>query len=170
VKNEKCFDKEFVRKGDGVDFVGQDWCRMEKMSDEDVALVREIAGFVKGCGKERLEAFVRWLIRDFRDGEEICMELLAFDLNERWERQEEERLRGELERMVDGEVEISKLGEFVGKLKESVMRSYIYEGGKKFWLVELEKRRKEREQLGEIVRESNKRVENQLRNWRESEV
>ena len=71
------------------------------MSDEDAALVREITGFVKRCEKERLEAFVRWLIRDFRDGEEVVMELLAFDLNERWERQEEERLRGELEKMIN---------------------------------------------------------------------
>lgn len=50
------------------------------------------------------------------------------------------------------------------------MRSYVYEGGRKYWLAELEKRRKGRERLGEIVRESNKRVENQLRNWRENEV
>lgn len=170
VKNEKCFDGEFVRKGDGVDFVKQKWCRMGKMSDEDAALVGEIVEFVKGCGRERLEAFVRWLIRDFRNGEEICMELLAFDLNERWERQEEERLRGELEKMVDGEAEICKLGEFVGRLKESVMRSYVYEGGRKYWLMELEKRREKRDRLEEIVRESNKRVENQLRNWRVNEV
>lgn len=140
------------------------------MSDEDAALVREIAGFVKGCGKERLEAFVRWLIRDFREGEEVIMELLAFDLNERWERQEEERLQGELVKMVDGKVEICNLGELATKLKESVLRSYVYEGGRKYWLAELKRRRKERDRLEEIVRESNKRVENQLRNWRESEV
>ena len=159
-----------MREEDGVKYLRHDCWRMERMSDEDAALVREIAGFVKGCGKERLEAFVRWLVRDFREGEEVVMELLAFDLNERWERQEEERMRGELEKMVDGEVGICKLGELVGKLKESVMRSYIYEGGRKYWLAELEKRRKERDRLKEIVRESNKRVENQLRNGRESEV
>lgn len=99
-----------MREEDGVTYLRHDCWRMERMSDEDAALVREIVGFVKGCGKERLEVFVRWLVRDFREGEEICMELLAFDLNERWERQEEERLRGELEKMVDGEVEICKLG------------------------------------------------------------
>lgn len=162
VKNEKCFKGVFVREEDGVTYLRHDCWRMERMSDEDAALVREIAEFVKGCEKERLETFVRWLIRDFEEGEEICMELLAFDLNERWERQEEERLRGE--------VEISKLGEFVGKLKESVMRSYIYGGGKKYWLAELEKRREERDRLEEIVRESNERVKNQLRNWWENEV
>lgn len=159
-----------MREGDGVKYLRHDCWRMERMSDEDAALVKEIVEFIKGCGKERLETFVRWLIRDFREGEEICMELLAFGLNERWERQEEERLWGELEKMVDGEVEISKLGELVGRLKESAMRSYIYEGGKKFWLAELEKRREERNRLEEIVRESNKRVKNQLCNWRENEV
>lgn len=145
VKNEKCFDGEFVRKGDGVDLVKQKWCRMGKMSNEDAALVKEIAEFVKGCGKERLEAFVRWLIRDFREGEEVVMELLALELNERWERQEKERLRGELEKIVNGEVEISKLGEFVVKLKESVMRSYIYEGGREEILVKGIGEEKERE-------------------------
>ena len=133
-----------MREEDGVRYLRHDCWRMERMSDEDAALVREIAGFVKGCGKERLEAFVRWLIRDFREGEEVIMELLAFDLNERWERQEEERLQGELVKMVDGKVEICNLGELATKLKESVLRSYVYEGGRKYWLAELKRRRKER--------------------------
>mgnify|MGYP007092174612 CR=1 FL=1 len=159
-----------MREEDGVKYLRHDCWRMERMSDEDAALVREITGFVKGCGKERLEAFVRWLIRHFEEGEEICMELLAFDLNERWERQEEERIYNELERMVKGSFKIREVRELIERLRESVMRGYIYEGGRKYWLMELEKRRKERDRLEEIVRESNKRVENQLRNWRESEV
>lgn len=161
-----------MREEDGVKYLRHNCWRMEKrMSDEDAALVREIAGFVKGCGKERLEAFVRWLIRDFRDGEEICMELLVFDLNERWERQEETRLFDEVKRVVNKDrFTIREVRELIERLRDSVMKVLTYEEGREYWLVELEKRRKEREWLGEIVRESNERVENQLCNWRESEV